>query len=132
MCVSSPQGCFVYRNEERKVLDLKKKGVDLKRKEVRFTLNKITKPMVVPISNKLAQLFAQVPWPIEDEGLLSPASRAFNRAGYPFISESGFINLLCCLVYGFMGQIARSRNDRNYCSTNSHWHCKQFCQHTSV
>mgnify|MGYP004348692357 CR=1 FL=1 len=28
--------------------------------------------MVVPISNKLAQVFAQVPWSIEDEGLLFP------------------------------------------------------------
>ena len=50
--------------------------------------------MVVPISNKLAQVFAQVPWPIEDEGLLSPGlirqalttgvSRPFTGAGYPF------------------------------------------------
>tara|TARA_Y100000590_G_C15360722_1_gene878814 strand:- start:36 stop:446 length:411 start_codon:yes stop_codon:yes gene_type:complete len=54
------------------ILDLKKKDVNLKPREVRFTLNKIPKPMVVPISNKLAQVFAQVPWSIEDEGLLFP------------------------------------------------------------
>ena len=54
------------------ILDLKKKDVNLKRREVRFTLNKIPKPMVVPISNKLAQVFDQVPWPIEDDGLLFP------------------------------------------------------------
>jgi len=95
VCVFPHRKVALYTGMRRgNVLDLKKKDVDLKRKEVRFTLNKITKPMVVPISNKLAQVFAQVPWPIEDEGLLSPGlirqalttgvSRPFTGAGYPF------------------------------------------------
>jgi integrase len=83
------------------VFGLTKKDVDLKRREVRFTLNKIPKPMVVPISNKLAEVFNQVPWPLEDSALLFPldsksdqpkkkvtiqVSRAFTRAGYPWFS----------------------------------------------
>ena len=90
------------------ILDLKKKDVDLKRREVRFTLNKIPKPMVVPISNKLAQVFAQVPWPIEDEGLLFPGlskqaltigvSRAFTRAGYPWFSFHKLRHTAACFL----------------------------------
>ena len=90
------------------ILDLRKKDVDLKRREVRFTLNKIPKPMVVPISNKLAQVFAQVPWPIEDEGLLFPGlskqaltigvSRAFSRAGYPWFSFHKLRHTAACFL----------------------------------
>ena len=90
------------------ILDLKKKDVDLKRREVRFTLNKIPKPMVVPISNKLTQVFAQVPWPIEDEGLLFPGlvrqaltigvSRAFTRAGYPWFSFHKLRHTASCFL----------------------------------
>ena len=90
------------------ILDLKKKDVDLKRSEVRFTLNKIPKPMVVPISNKLTQVFAQVPWPIEDEGLLFPGlvrqaltigvSRAFTRAGYPWFSFHKLRHTASCFL----------------------------------
>ena len=90
------------------ILDLKKKDVDLKRREVRFTLNKIPKPMVVPISNKLAQVFAQVPWPIEDGGLLFPGlmrqaltigvSRAFTRAGYPWFSFHKLRHTAACFL----------------------------------
>ena len=90
------------------ILDLKKKDVDLKRREVRFTLNKIPKPMVVPISNKLAQVFAQVPWPIEDEGLLFPrlirqaltigVSRAFTRTGYSWFSFHKLRHTAACFL----------------------------------
>ena len=90
------------------VLDLKKKDVNLKRREVRFTLNKIPKPMVVPISNKLAQVFDQVPWPIEDDGLLFPGvikqaltigvSRAFTRAGYPWFSFHKLRHTAACFL----------------------------------
>ena len=90
------------------ILDLKKKDVDLKRREVRFTLNKIPKPMVVPISNKLAQVFDQLPWPIEEEGLLFPGlvkqaltigvSRAFTRAGYLWFSFHKLRHTAACFL----------------------------------
>jgi integrase len=78
------------------VLGLRAKDVDRKRREVRFILNKSAKEMLVPISNKLAGIFVQVPWPIDEEKLLFPdisekaltigVSRAFTRAGYPWFS----------------------------------------------
>ena len=62
----------------------------------------------VPISNKLAQVFAQVPWPIEDEGLLFPGlirqaltigvSRAFTRAGYPWFSFHKLRHTAACFL----------------------------------
>ena len=78
------------------VLGLRAKDIDRKRKEVRFVLNKPAKEMLVPMSKKLAGVFVQVPWPIDEEKLLFPdisgkaltigVSRAFTRAGYPWFS----------------------------------------------
>lgn len=90
------------------VLGLRAKNVDLRRKEVRFTLNKSTKEMLVPISNKLADVFAQVPWPIHEDGFLFPGisgdalthsvSRAFTRAGYPWFSFHKLRHTAACYL----------------------------------
>jgi integrase len=90
------------------VLGLRAKDVDRKRKEVRFILNKSAKEMLVPISNKLAGIFAQVPWPIDEEKLLFPdisekaltvcVSRAFTRAGYPWFSFHKLRHTAACYL----------------------------------
>jgi len=90
------------------ILGLTRKDVDLKRREVRFTLNKIPKPMVVPISNKLAQVFNQVPWPLDDallfklpsskQALSIAVSRAFTRAGYPWFSFHKLRHTAACYL----------------------------------
>ena len=53
-------------------------------------------------------MFAQVPWPIEDEGLLFPGlvkqaltigvSRAFTRAGYPWFSFHKLRHTAACFL----------------------------------
>jgi integrase len=90
------------------VLGLRAKDVDRKRKEVRFILNKSAKEMLVPISNKLAGIFTQVPWPINEEKLLFPdisekalsigVSRAFTRAGYPWFSFHKLRHTAACYL----------------------------------
>ena len=98
------------------IIDLRRDQVDLKRREVRFVLNKSAKPMVIPISNKLAQVFAQVPWPFEDDGLLFPGicrksltmgvSRAFTRAGYDWFSFHKLRHTAACVLLEFGVSIA--------------------------
>jgi integrase len=89
------------------VFGLTKGNVDFKRKELRFTLNKVPKPMVVPISNKLSQVFKQVPWPLNDDTVLFPVpstrqavtlavSRAFTRAGYEWFSFHNLRHTAAC------------------------------------
>jgi integrase len=90
------------------VLGLRAKDIDLKRREVRFTLNKSTKEMLVPISNKLAAVLDQVPWPISEDGLLFPdissdalthsVSRAFTRSGYPWFSFHKLRHTAACYL----------------------------------
>ena len=90
------------------VLGLRAKDIDRKRKEVRFVLNKPAKEMLVPISKKLAGVFVQVPWPIDEEKLLFPdisgkaltigVSRAFTRAGYPWFSFHKLRHTAACYL----------------------------------
>ena len=63
------------------VFGLAKGNMDFKRREIRFTLNKVPKPMVIPISNKLSQVFIQMPWPLNDDGVLSRCRN--KRTGKP-------------------------------------------------
>ncbi len=89
------------------VLGLTRGSVDFKRMEIRFTLNKVPKPMVIPISNKLSKVFNQVPWPLSDEAILFPlpstrqaaslaVSRAFTRAGYKWFSFHNLRHTAAC------------------------------------
>ena len=97
------------------VFGLTRGDVDYKRKELRFTLNKVPKPMIVPISNNLSKVLAQVPVPFNDEGVLFPmpinkdtgkpstrqavtnaVSRAFTRAGYEWFSFHNLRHTAAC------------------------------------
>ena len=75
---------------------------------MRFTLDKSAKPMVIPINNKLAEVFAQVPWPFEEAGLFLVGIRkkaltigvlrAFTREGYDWFSLHKLRHNAACVL----------------------------------
>lgn len=91
------------------VVGLKKKNVDLKDGWLTVRQTKTGKPVSIPISGKLRDVFRQIKvWPLQDEDLFFPGliakavstqvRRSFRRAGIPFGSFHHFRHFAACYM----------------------------------
>jgi integrase len=91
------------------VVGLKKKNVDLKDGWLAVRQTKTGKPVSIPISGKLRDVFRQIKvWPLQDEDYFFPGlnaravstqvRRSFRRAGIPFGSFHHFRHFAACYM----------------------------------